>query len=198
MQLIIALKEFHNMGKIYKDLRLENILIDSKGDCHLSNYGYSWAKINNDTKIYGAMEYLAPEVLHKKQFSHLSDIWAMGIVIYEVMMGVTPFNHQNQTVLSKFITQLDLHIPEKLTLSDEGKDFLTKILKKSPESRLGFSGIKELMDHEWFKGIDWENVNPKSLPSPIKVRINPNNMFSNFKTERDYKVRSEDNSLKTK
>lgn len=174
--------------KLYKDLRPENILIDTKGDCMVSNYGYSWASAftDNELTVFGNIEYFSPEIFMKQGFSKQSDFWALGIVLYEAMVGVTPFSHANPKVLVKFIMQLNFSFPDKLKLSIEAFDFFKRILHKDPTERLGYKGIQEIMDHDWFKDILWKEVSHKTISPPVKVKINPYDIYANFKTVKEY------------
>jgi len=93
-EIVLALEYFRENHIIHRDLKLENILIDSTGHIKISDFGFS-AFISKETGKRGTMcgtrQYMAPEVIEEEPYDYSVDVWALGIMIYEMIIGVTPF-----------------------------------------------------------------------------------------------------------
>ena len=100
-QIALAIGELHNKGIMHRDLKLENILVDSRGYCKIIDYGL--AKVLKESELAqsycGTPEYLAPEMVDYSGHDKNVDWWALGILMYEMLIGVTPFFNRNRQVL---------------------------------------------------------------------------------------------------
>ena len=121
----------------------------------------------------GTAEYVSPEVLGDKPAEFGADVWALGIMIYQMFFGKTPFKEKNNYLTFRKIEQLkiDFEGGEKITIPDEAKDLISKILVKEPNKRLGGGepgteyDIAHLKSHPFFKGIDWKNLHNITPPN---------------------------------
>ena len=119
----------------------------------------------------GTAEYVSPEVLGDKPAGFGSDIWALGIMIYQMFYGKTPFKEKTNYLIFRKIEQLKIDFPPNVSISEEAKDLINKILVKEPEKRLGAGepgseyDIEHLKNHPFFKGIDWENLYKLTPPN---------------------------------
>ena len=121
----------------------------------------------------GTAEYVSPEVLGDKPAEFGADAWALGIMIYQMFFGKTPFKEKNNYLTFRKIEQLkiDFEGGEKITIPDEAKDLISKILVKEPNKRLGGGepgteyDIAHLKSHPFFKGIDWQNLHNTTPPN---------------------------------
>ena len=121
----------------------------------------------------GTAEYVSPEVLGDKPAEFGADVWALGIMIYQMFFGKTPFKEKNNYLTFRKIEQLkiDFEGGEKITIPDEAKDLISKILVKEPNKRLGGGepgteyDIAHLKSHPFFKGIDWQNLHNMTPPN---------------------------------
>ena len=161
MQIALGLGHLHHKDFIYRDLKLENVLMDELGNVHLTDFGI--AKIIRDGEtaktFCGTPEYLAPEVLEGGGYDKSADWWSLGVLTYEMMHGLPPFYNKSQSLMFKLIKEGQLKFSEKVKLSPEAQDFLVKILTKNPKQRLGAQGdVEEILGHPWFKGIDREKM----------------------------------------
>ena len=121
----------------------------------------------------GTAEYVSPEVLGDKPAEFGADVWALGIMIYQMFFGKTPFKEKNNYLTFRKIEQLkiDFEGGEKITIPDDAKDLISKILVKEPNKRLGGGelgteyDIAHLKSHPFFKGIDWKNLHNMTPPN---------------------------------
>jgi serine/threonine protein kinase len=146
---------------MHRDLKLENILVDSKGYLKIIDYGL--AKVLNSEELAqsycGTPEYLAPEMVNYDGHDKNIDWWALGILMYEMLIGVTPFFNKNRQVLTTKIKNSKIIFPDRkhynIEYSDELVDLISKLLKKDRTQRLGYTGgITEIMAHPFFADID--------------------------------------------
>ena len=106
----------------------------------------------------GTPEYIAPEIIQEKGYSQEADWWSLGIILYEMLVGVQPFHHKNHQKLLDNIWLKDLTFPD--TVSKDAKDLLTKLLERNPSRRLGVgdNGADDIKKHKFFKSIEWEKL----------------------------------------
>ena len=182
-QISIALQYLHDKNIIYRDLKPENILLDEKGYLRLADFGMA-KKLNNNEKALsfcGTPEYLAPEIINGEEYDHNIDWWSLGIIIYEMLCGVPPFYLDNLDKMYELIRTTDVSFPSNIYLSDEAKDIIYKLLKKNVRERLGYvSGIVEVKNHPFFKGIDFQAIEQKKVESPFIPQIDNNTDVQNF------------------
>ena len=119
----------------------------------------------------GTAEYVSPEVLGDKPAGFGSDIWALGIMIYQMFYGKTPFKEKTNYLIFRKIEQLKIDFSPNINIPNEAKDLITKILVKDPSKRLGAGeigteyDISHLKSHPYFKGIDWNNLHNITPPN---------------------------------
>ena len=116
----------------------------------------------------GTYEYMAPEILKAKKkkgegYGRMVDWWALGTLMYELLIGIPPFYHNNSHKMQKMIKKKDFQYPDLesmgLVVSDKAKDLINQLLKKDPDERLGFNGdVEAILSHPWFADIDREQL----------------------------------------
>lgn len=164
----IAIGYLHTKGIVHRDLKLENILIDEAGYVMIIDYGLAKMLDDNQeaTSFCGTPEYLAPEMVNQAGHDKGVDWWALGVLIYEMLIGVTPFFNKNKNMLLNKIKNAKVVFPDrkkyKIDYSDEMMDLITKLLDKDKSKRLGSAdGFTEILSHPAFAGIDIQKLENK-------------------------------------
>lgn len=118
----------------------------------------------------GTAEYLAPEMLIGNGHEYTVDWWALGILIYEMIVGIPPFFHRNKHKMFHFIKEAKVNFPDpvkhKIAVSDDAKDLILRLLDKDKFTRLGANGVEEVLGHRWFADLDMEALQAKKLDPP--------------------------------
>jgi protein-serine/threonine kinase len=174
-ELIIALEHLHNNDIVYRDLKPENILLDANGHIALCDFGLSKANVssNGTTNTFcGTTEYLAPEVLlDDKGYTKMVDFWSLGVLVFEMCCGWSPFYADDTQQMYKNIAFGKVRFP-KDALSPEGRNFVKGLLNRNPLHRLGSNGdALELQAHPFFHDVDWKLMAAKQIQPPFKPHI---------------------------
>lgn len=186
-EILLALEYLHELGVVYRDLKPENILMDDDGHVCLTDFGMA-KKLGKDEKtksFVGTPEYLAPEVIEGKGHRMPVDWWALGILTFEMLIGVPPFYNRDQDTQEMFrsITRKEIDFGTKIKVSAECKDFIGRLLIKNPDNRLGTNGAEEIKAHPWFKSINWKDLSEKKIVPPFKPKISSSYDVANFDEE---------------
>eukprot|EP00057_Strongylocentrotus_purpuratus_P016637 XP_011671111.1 PREDICTED: RAC-gamma serine/threonine-protein kinase isoform X1 [Strongylocentrotus purpuratus] len=173
-EIVSALSYLHAQDVIYRDMKLENILLDSEGHIKITDFGLCKQEISysDTTKTFcGTPEYLAPEILDENDYGMAVDWWGTGVVMYEMMCGRLPFYNRDHEVLFNLILKEEVRFPNRL--SEEAKSLLSGLLEKDPKKRLGYGpdDAKEIMRHPFFAPINWEDIFEKKVQPPFKPEI---------------------------
>ena len=168
--LLLGLEYIHNNNIIHRDIKPENLVSDENGYIRITDFGV--AKINkedNSSETSGTPGYMAPEVLMGKNHSFTADFFAIGVMGYEFMTGSRPYNGKNRKEIKYLVLKKQALIdPRETDWSEESVDFINKCLKRKDYRRLGYNhGVKELKNHKWFEGFDWEGLYSKTILAPF-------------------------------
>ncbi len=166
----IALDYLHNHGIIYRDIKPENILIGEDGYLKLIDFGMAKMVQGNEKaeSFCGTPEYLAPEIITGEGHNRAADWWSYGILIFEMLCGIPPFYCENTERMYDLITNAELRFPKRITLSDNAKDLIKKLLIKKQDKRLGVNkGFEEIKAHPFFQGFDFDALFAKKLEAPF-------------------------------
>ena len=181
-ELILAIESIHKLDCIHRDIKPDNILIDTDGHIKLSDFGLSkisekiFEKNENKNNIsmhnknyscVGTAFYVAPEVLKKSGYGPEIDWWSAGVIFYEMLVGYAPFcsKETNEVYYKVMNWEKYLEIPKKIKMkmSDEAQDLIYKLISNK-NKRLGKNGASEIKKHPFFNDIDWDNVRKMKAP----------------------------------
>uniref|UniRef100_A0A3B5LT50 non-specific serine/threonine protein kinase n=1 Tax=Xiphophorus couchianus TaxID=32473 RepID=A0A3B5LT50_9TELE len=165
-EIVSALDYLHSAKIVYRDLKLENLMLDKDGHIKITDFGLCKEGITDTATMKtfcGTPEYLAPEVLEDNDYGRAVDWWGLGVVTYEMMCGRLPFYNQDHEKLFELILMEEIKFPR--TLSADAKSLLSGLLIKDPNKRLGGGpdDAKEIMRHSFFGTIDWQDVYDKKV-----------------------------------
>ncbi|EDV29862.1 uncharacterized protein TRIADDRAFT_19422 [Trichoplax adhaerens] len=193
-EITLAIEHLHKLGIIYRDLKLENVLLDRDGHVILTDFGLSkeFVNVDSNNRTYsycGTMEYMAPEVVRGDRQGHNEtvDWWSLGVLTYELLTGASPFttddDANSHSAIAKRILETSPILP--MLFSKEAKSFISGLLKKNPKFRLGSgkNGAEEIKSHAFFKGIDMNALKNKRITPPFRPPINGELDVSNFSSD---------------
>ncbi|KAG0165932.1 hypothetical protein DFQ28_006541 [Apophysomyces sp. BC1034] len=144
-QIVRALRYIHRLGVIHRDLKPENVLIGNDGQLKLSDFGWSVYDPTPRQTFCGTLDYLPPEMIENRTHDRTVDLWALGVMSYEMLVGTPPFEDlDGYAETYNRIRHVEYQFPAYL--SQEAKDFVSKLLKYDPQERLRLSDIAM---HPW-------------------------------------------------
>ncbi|CCG28214.1 non-specific serine/threonine protein kinase [Caenorhabditis elegans] len=176
---ILAIEYLHSYGIVHRDLKPDNLLITAMGHIKLTDFGLSKIGLMNrttlvaegydavvetqqfqDKQLCGTPEYIAPEVILRRGYGKPVDWWALGIILYEFLVGIVPFFGETPEALFSKVISEDVEYPEEdEALPPEAADLCRRLLEKNPAERLGtLNGAAQLMAHEFFILLDFTSL----------------------------------------
>jgi len=168
----LALGHLHSLGVIYRDLKPENILLDDAGHVCLTDFGLS-KDVDPQDKAHtfcGTPEYLAPEIVTGAGHDKAVDWWSLGILLYELTVGIPPFYSQNVNEMYNRIQHGVLRFPP--FLSENCKSLIVQLLNRDPKKRLGSKDdVGDIKAHPFFKTLNFEKLMKKEIDPPYKPKI---------------------------
>ncbi|PNF18777.1 Calcium-independent protein kinase C [Cryptotermes secundus] len=187
-EVTLALQFLHRHGVVYRDLKLDNILLDNEGHCKLADFGMCKEGIVDGattTTFCGTPDYIAPEILQELDYGPSVDWWALGVLMYEMMAGQPPFEADNEDDLFESILHDDVLYPVWLT--KEAVSILKGFMTKNPARRLGCvaaHGTEEaIRNHPFFREMDWDALEGRRVKPPFKPKIKSKKDALNFDAE---------------
>lgn len=180
-EIALALGHLHKLGYVYRDLKPENILLDQTGHVCLTDFGLSKDVQPGDKAdtFCGTPEYLAPEIVAGHGHDKAVDWWSLGILLYELTVGIPPFYDANPNDMYNKIQRGILRFPP--FLSEQCKAIIVALLNRTPEKRLGsFNDVEDIKNHPYYENFDWNKLLAKQIEVPFKPKVMGNDDSSNF------------------
>lgn len=173
-EIVSALEYLHSRDVVYRDIKLENLMLDKDGHIKITDFGLCKEGVTDGTPMRtfcGTPEYLAPEVLEDNDYGRAVDWWGLGVVMYEMLCGRLPFYSADHERLFELILLQELRFPK--SLGPESRSLLAGLLRKDPKQRLGGGpgDAHEVMQHRFFAGIDWLDVVQRKLVPPFRPQV---------------------------
>lgn len=163
----------HLQNIVYRDLKPENVLLDADGYCVIVDMGFAKEVKDKTYTLCGTPLYIAPEVILSKGHNKAADIWSLGVLIYEMVYGVTPFYSEgiDQMGLFKAIVRGNVKFPHKS--HKDVNDLVTRMLHRRAAYRLGClaDGAQDIRDHAFFADIDFDELRNKTMKAPWKPKL---------------------------
>uniref|UniRef100_A0A3P9MJA5 protein kinase C n=1 Tax=Oryzias latipes TaxID=8090 RepID=A0A3P9MJA5_ORYLA len=183
---VLGLQFLHDHKIVYRDLKLDNLLLDTDGYVKIADFGLCKEGMgygDRTSTFCGTPEFLAPEVLTDTSYTRAVDWWGLGVLIYEMLVGESPFPGDDEEEVFDSIVNDEVRYPR--FLSTEAIGIMRRLLRRNPERRLG-SGEKdaeEVKKQPFFRSVDWEALLQRKVPPPFVPSIRGKEDVSNFDEE---------------
>ncbi|XP_069578862.1 microtubule-associated serine/threonine-protein kinase 2-like [Brachyistius frenatus] len=208
---VLALEYLHNYGIVHRDLKPDNLLITSLGHIKLTDFGLSKiglmslttnlyeGHIEKDTRefldkqVCGTPEYIAPEVILRQGYGKPVDWWAMGVILYEFLVGCAPFFGDTPEELFGQVISDEIIWPEEdEALPLEAQDLICKLLRQNPLERLGTGSAFEVKQHAFFTELDWNSLLRQKAEFIPQLESEDDTSYFDTRSDRYHHLDSED------
>ncbi|KAJ8253988.1 hypothetical protein COCON_G00206000, partial [Conger conger] len=208
---VLALEYIHNYGIVHRDLKPDNLLITSMGHIKLTDFGLSKmglmslttnlyeGHIEKDTRefldkqVCGTPEYIAPEVILRQGYGKPVDWWAMGVILYEFLLGCVPFFGDTPEELFGQVITDDVAWPEgEEALPADAQSLISTLLQTNPLLRLGTGGAAEVKQHPFFTELDWNSLLRQKAEFVPQLESEEDTSYFDTRSERYHHVNSYD------
>uniref|UniRef100_A0A8C9ZHJ3 protein kinase C n=1 Tax=Sander lucioperca TaxID=283035 RepID=A0A8C9ZHJ3_SANLU len=183
---VLGLQFLHDHKIVYRDLKLDNLLLDTEGYVKIADFGLCKEGMgfrDRTSTFCGTPEFLAPEVLTETSYTRAVDWWGLGVLIFEMLVGESPFPGDDEEEVFDSIVNDEVRYPR--FLSTEAISIMRRLLRRSPERRLGAGerDAEEVKKHLFFRSMDWNGLLAKKVKPPFVPTIQGANDVSNFDDE---------------
>ena len=184
VQVAHMLSFLHSKNIVYRDLKLENLMLDENGYLVLIDFG-SCKIIEEKTELQcsfdGSIDYMAPEVISGEGHGLMADWWSYGVLMYELLCGKPPFHEGSTDRILDLITTSNVRFSSKIKTSSVTRDFINKLLKKSPKERIGQNEFSQITTHPFFQSTNINAIVNQKLTPPLMPNISED-PYENFET----------------
>ena len=185
-EVLLALKYFHDNGVVYRDLKLDNILLTVNGHIKIADYGLCKEKMpfgSTTGTFCGTPEFMAPEIIAGKQYERSVDWWAFGVLLFQMLLCQSPFKGDDEDEIFNAIEHDDVRYP--ISMPRQTVLVLQALLTKDPTQRLGYGerDALDIMEHSYFSDVDFDEVLNCQIQAPYLPEITSEHDYSNFDNE---------------
>ncbi|KAJ8408356.1 hypothetical protein AAFF_G00257700 [Aldrovandia affinis] len=208
---VLALEYLHNYGIVHRDLKPDNLLITLMGHIKLTDFGLSKIGLMNmatnlyeghiekdtrefiDKQVCGTPEYIAPEVILRQGYGKPVDWWAMGVILYEFLLGCVPFFGDTPEELFGQVVSDEIIWPDgDDALPADAQDLITRLLRQTPLERLGTGGAPEVKQHPFFVGLDWNGLLRQKAEFVPQLEAEDDTSYFDTRSERYHHLASDE------
>lgn len=183
---VLGLQYLHDRKIVYRDLKLDNLLLDQEGFLKIADFGLCKEGMgygDRTSTFCGTPEFLAPEVLTEPNYTRAVDWWGLGVLIFEMLVGESPFPGDDEEEVFDSIVNDEVRYPR--FLSSEAIAIMRRLLRRNPDRRLG-SGSRDAEDvkrQNFFRNINWDDLLRRKVKPPFVPKLHNLEDVSNFDEE---------------
>uniref|UniRef100_A0A7N9AVR0 non-specific serine/threonine protein kinase n=1 Tax=Mastacembelus armatus TaxID=205130 RepID=A0A7N9AVR0_9TELE len=208
---VLALEYLHNYGIVHRDLKPDNLLVTSMGHIKLTDFGLSKVGLMNmttnlyeghiekdarefsDKQVCGTPEYIAPEVILRQGYGKPVDWWAMGIILYEFLVGCVPFFGDTPEELFGQVISDEINWPEgEDAPPPDAQELITLLLRQNPLERMGAGGAAEVKQHQFFHILDWNGLLRQKAEFIPQLESEDDTSYFDTRSERYHHLETEE------
>ncbi|XP_030004386.1 microtubule-associated serine/threonine-protein kinase 3 isoform X5 [Sphaeramia orbicularis] len=208
---VLALEYLHNYGIVHRDLKPDNLLVTSMGHIKLTDFGLSKVGLMNmttnlyeghiekdarefsDKQVCGTPEYIAPEVILRQGYGKPVDWWAMGIILYEFLVGCVPFFGDTPEELFGQVISDEINWPEgEDAPPPDAQELITLLLRQNPLERMGTGGAAEVKQHQFFHNLDWNGLLRQKAEFIPQLESEDDTSYFDTRSERYHHLETEE------
>ncbi|KAK5614678.1 Microtubule-associated serine/threonine-protein kinase 4 [Crenichthys baileyi] len=208
---VLALEYLHNYGIVHRDLKPDNLLVTSMGHIKLTDFGLSKVGLMNmttnlyeghiekdarefsDKQVCGTPEYIAPEVILRQGYGKPVDWWAMGIILYEFLVGCVPFFGDTPEELFGQVISDEINWPGgEDAPPPDSQELITLLLRQNPLERMGAGGASEVKQHQFFHNLDWNGLLRQKAEFIPQLESEDDTSYFDTRSERYHHLETEE------
>ncbi|XP_062410987.1 microtubule-associated serine/threonine-protein kinase 1 isoform X2 [Sardina pilchardus] len=208
---VLALEYLHNYGIVHRDLKPDNLLVTSMGHIKLTDFGLSKVGLMNmttnlyedhiekdarefsDKQVCGTPEYIAPEVILRQGYGKPVDWWAMGIILYEFLVGCVPFFGDTPEELFGQVISDEINWPEGEDAPPaDSQELIALLLRQNPLERMGTGGAHEVKQHQFFYNLDWNSLLRQKAEFIPQLESEDDTSYFDTRSERYHHLETEE------